>query len=274
MNHMPVSERVMSAGVLSRRRFLGQTALVAAAMGAPSICLGRTARRSPCVRVGLVTDVHFTDADRRNHCSNCYRWVLPKFADAVAHFRADRHDFVVELGDLIDGGAAKEIELANLSRISGYFSGVRAERHYVLGNHCLMSLSKREFLDATGAHDTHYSFDRGGYHFVILDANFTADGTPYADNNFVFSDANLPDRQLQWLREDLAHTSFPAVIFLHQRLDALPINPFGVNRASHVRRLLEESGKVFAVFQGRHSLCHLGSLGDGFDFGQQRLRHP
>jgi alkaline phosphatase len=60
--------------------------------------------------------------------------------------------------------------------------------------------------------------------------------------------------QLAWLRADLAASEGGAVVFVHQLLDGQ--GSVYVKNAPEVRRILQESGKVLAVFQGHH---HEGS---------------
>jgi alkaline phosphatase len=128
------------------------------------------------------------------------------------------------------------------------FAAVAKERHYVLGNHCVETLTKDEFLGGVGQKKSFYSFDSGGVHFVALDACFRSDGKPYGRKNSKWTDANVPADQLDWLREDLKGTDEPVVVFAHQRLDVA--NNYGVRNAPDVRKVLEGSKKVLCVFQG------------------------
>ena len=91
------------------------------------------------------------------------------------------------------------------------------DRHHVLGNHCVDTLTKEEFLDRVGQERSFYSFDVGGYHFVVLDACFRSDGQPYGRKNFEWTDANIPAHEVEWLEADLASTSRPTIVFAHQR---------------------------------------------------------
>ena len=163
--------------------------------------------------------------------------------------RAESPAFVVELGDLIDKANTVEEEMGWLKEIEAVFARTRAPRHYVLGNHCVATLTKEEFAAHTAAARTpHYSFDSDAYHFVILDACFTAKGEAYARGNFDWKDSNIPAEQTDWLREDLNRTSKPVIVFVHQRLDDHA--PHSVVNALAVREILQRSGKVLAVFQG------------------------
>jgi hypothetical protein len=138
--------------------------------------------------------------------------------------------------------------LAYLARIRSELATVPSDLHYVLGNHCVATLTKEEFLRAVDRPRSYYSFDSHAHHFVVLDACFRADGEPYGRNNFHWTDANVPAAELDWLRADLASTGHPTIVFAHQRLDVA--NQHGVRNGAAVREMLEESGRVRLVLQG------------------------
>jgi alkaline phosphatase len=85
-------------------------------------------------------------------------------------------------------------------------------------------------------------------HFVVLDSCFRSDGKPYGRKNSQWTDANIPGEELEWLSADLANTSHPVIVFVHQRLDVA--GNHSVKNASQIRDVLEKSGRVLAVFQG------------------------
>ena len=93
------------------------------------------------------------------------------------------------------------------------------ENPTVLGNHCVDTLTKDEFLGGVEQKQSYYSFDRGGFHFVVLDACFRGDGQPYGRKNSKWNDANIPAAELEWLAADVKATEKPVIVFAHQRLD-------------------------------------------------------
>jgi Calcineurin-like phosphoesterase len=200
----------------------------------------------PKLRIGLVTDLHY--ADKPPAGTRYYRETLAKFSEAAKRFQQEKVDCVIALGDVIDSADSLEIEKGYLRRIAKEFSGVPGEHHYVLGNHCVTALTKPEFLKIVGQEKSYYSFNLGGYHFIVLDACFRGDGEPYGRKNFDWTDANIPKQEVEWLRSDLQRTPNKALVFVHQRLDVKP--PLGIKNAGEVRKVLEESGKVLGVFQG------------------------
>jgi alkaline phosphatase len=209
------------------------------------------------MKVGLVTDLHYADKDPRG--SRHYRETPEKLAEAAQKFAKDKPEFIVELGDFIDAADSVETELGYLKRINHDFSAICKNRHHVLGNHCVYTLTKQEFLDGVGQKKSYYSFDSGAFHFVVLDSCFRSDGQPYGRKNFVWTDPNIPAAEVDWLKADLSKTPKKTIVFAHQRLDVS--NHYGVKNAPAVRKVLEESGKVLTVFQGHSHKNDLKDIG-------------
>lgn len=206
------------------------------------------------VSFGLVTDVHYADAARKG--SRWYRDSQEKLRLAVETFQRNKLPLIVELGDFIDAGPGKAAEIKYLHAIREVFGEFSGERHYVLGNHCVGKLTKGEFLANCGSHveKSYYSFDRGRYHFIVLDADFKRNGSPYAAGNFQWTDTWIHEAQQKWLADDLQKAGDKkSLVFVHQNLDR-ENDAHGVKNAPQVRDVLQQSGSVLAVFQGhKHS---------------------
>src|SRR5687768_8718283 len=197
---------------MTRRPFLHNGPLLhlaAGRAGSPLQVLG-TEQSQRRVRIGLVTDLHY--ADKPPSGTRYYRETLTKFAEAAGEFQKLKPDFVVELGDLIDAADSVEAEKKYLATINKEFAALPGDKHYVLGNHCVATLTKDEFLEGVRRKKSHFSFDAGGHHFVVLDACFRADGQPYGRNNFKWNDANIPEEQVEWLRDDLRTATGKAIV--------------------------------------------------------------
>jgi alkaline phosphatase len=239
-----------------RRAFLkhGTLVLTAASLGSSSLLADD---ETPRLRVGLVTDLHY--ADKAPAGTRHYRDTLAKLEEAARQFERDKPSFIVELGDLIDAAASVETEQSYLKTINRPFSAICKDRHYVLGNHCVDTLHKDEFLGTVEQEKSYYSFDRGGFHFVVLDSCFRSDGQPYGRKNFQWTDANIPAAEMEWLEGDLKASDKPVIVFAHQRLDVS--NSHGVKNNADVRKVLEASRRVLAVFQGHSHQNDLKEIG-------------
>jgi predicted phosphodiesterase len=229
----------------SRRAFLQQGSLVLLAAGRPGRAMGWQADAA-ALQIGLLTDVHY--ADRPPQGTRFYREALGRTTAAVERFNERKCELAVMLGDFIDSADDEAGELAHLHAIEKTYAEFTGERHYVLGNHCVSRLTKEQFREHTGGRATHYAFDHAGIHFVVLDACYRADGVAYGDNNFVWTDTDIPESQRDWLRADLKSNPRPTIVFVHQRLD--DAKDYTVKSAPAVRKILEDSGQVLAVLQG------------------------
>ena len=230
---------------LGRRAFIKNGVLVlAAAASHPASVFADTPKSA--LKIGLVTDLHY--ADKGASVTRHYRETPAKLAEAAEELARHKPSFLVELGDFIDAADSVKTELGYLKRIHRDFSAICKHRHHVLGNHCVYTLKKQEFLEIVQQKKSYYSFDSGRFHFIVLDSCFRSDGEPYGRKNFVWTDPNIPAAELEWLKADLKATSKHTVVFAHQRLDVSSV--YGVKNAPAVRKILEESKQVLAVFQG------------------------
>ena len=200
--------------------------------------------------LGLLTDVHYADKDTRG--SRAYRDSLLKGKEAAEFFKSKKPVAIVCLGDLIDAAPSVETEISYLTAICKVLDVAGIPRHHVLGNHCVATLNKEEFFENAGSANKtgHYSFDLRGNHFVVLDACYNSKMEPYGRNNFVWHDSNLTPEEIAWLKKDLAENKLPTVVFTHQRLDVDRPNKHAIKQSGEVRKILENSKQVRAVFQG------------------------
>jgi 3',5'-cyclic AMP phosphodiesterase CpdA len=238
------------------RRALAPAILVVLSVCAgPPALVAQTSSRE-LVRFGMVTDVHFADIDPNG--ARTYRDSDRKLAECVSVMNDRQVDFLVELGDFKDQDQAPQEArtLGFLRHIESVFAGFKGPRYHVMGNHDVDSLSKAQFLSiaqsgAGASGEAHYAFTQKGVRFIVLDADHKADGSDYDRGNFDWGDANIDAAQLAWLERTLAAAGEPAVVFIHQQLDGE--GAYYVKNAPAVRRVLEASGRVLAVFQGhRH----------------------
>ena len=202
------------------------------------------------LRLGLISDIHYADLPAAG--SRHYRDSIQKVREAIARFNDAQVDAVLCLGDLIDSGSTVEKELGHLQTIREELKQLQAPIAFVLGNHCVWGLTKQEFLTGVGQASAYQCIRLKGIRLILLDACYRHDGAPYGRQNYDWKEADIPISQQLWLEKTLQDSEEPALVFVHHRLDV--DNHYGIRSAAKVRRILEESGQVAAVFQGHNHL--------------------
>jgi 3',5'-cyclic AMP phosphodiesterase CpdA len=200
------------------------------------------------IRFGIMADIHqdfmYGAQDR-----------LQQFIDRM---NEEKVDFIVQLGDFCYP-LPKNREFVDIWE---KFAGAR---YHVLGNHDMDKCDKQTIMDFLGMKRNYYSFDSGGYHFVVLDTNFLCLEGEYLDyeagNYFKHPGAinNLSPEQLDWLREDLAATDKPTLLFSHQNMES-PYNDFqhGIKNHDLLSAIIREANdaagfrKVVACMNGHN----------------------
>ncbi len=257
--------------------------IAAAALAAAGAAAGAEATR--LVRFGLISDAHVCDkADQSSAISlnaspRYFTGGLAKleaFGEAMNEAGAA---FVAELGDFTDNPAdgglpydkRKAAALGFLEAAESRLAAFKGPRYHVVGNHDTDQLSKEDVASKVmnggapaGRGKSYYSFDRGGVHFIVLDAGHKADGSAYsgipgsAGAGYSWADANLPREQVEWLKADLAATRLPTIVLTHQLLspqeqvDAAYDPAHSIKNAAEIRSVLEKSGLVVAAFAGHY----------------------
>ena len=209
----------------------------------------------PLITFGIVTDVHYADIPDKDN--RTYSQSLDKLEECVNKMNDHAVDFLIELGDFKDIGDthSEEKSMIYLYRAEKTFSKFNGPRYHVVGNHDVDCISKTQFQSVVKNTDipvtsTYYSYVCKGIHFIVLDANYDSTGKDYEKGHFDWNDPNIPERELKWLKKDLHKSSGTTIVFCHQLLDGH--GEHYVKNSKEVRKILEKSGKVAAVFQGHY----------------------
>lgn len=201
------------------------------------------------VKFGVITDLHqdiIHDAP----------WRLATFLDAAEESGVD---FIIDLGDF----AMVKDENKPLIDQWNNFDG---DAYHVLGNHDMDNCTKDEYMAFVGMAKPYYSFDRGDFHFIVLDANFLNDGgeyIPYSHGNFYVDGSKrewIDPEQVEWLKEDLRATDRHCIIFSHQSLEN------SVGNRSEIQAILEAENsrvgytKVVAALSGHDHIDYAETI--------------
>lgn len=191
------------------------------------------------VRFAIVSDLHAPDMPDG----------LERMKAVVEAANRENVDFLIQLGDFI------RLDSSDIpyQKVWDEFKG---EKYHVLGNHDLDKYTKEEYVAGLNMPGRYYSFDKGDFHFIVLDGNNIYDGkeyTPYGRANYYVDSkmrAFMDPEQMEWLKKDLAATDKRCIIFSHQSIDT------SMNNGSEVRSILEEENrrsgfqKVALAFSG------------------------
>lgn len=188
------------------------------------------------MKFAVMTDLHtdiIHDAEVR----------LDSFVSACLQ---NKVDFAVQLGDFIQPPGPYRYT-CNKDRVTMYMKNILNGRglskqeksrlfdkltkagidvYHVLGNHDLDFHSKDDVVKYLGMPGGYYSFDRCGYHFVVLDVNYMCKDGVVTDfeygnyQNYMFMPDEpfpyVPEAELNWLKDDLDKALYPTIVFSHE----------------------------------------------------------
>lgn len=208
--------------------------------------------------LGIITDMHFGPEARWQGKLRKLTHLAGALTSDFVHRMNDevRPDLVVNLGDDIED-EAREADLRRYGECQAILRGARAELVNVAGNHDLIHMNRDDlchFWQRKGP--LYYSFDRRGWHFVVLHTLEKQD-----------VEVRVPDTQIAWLREDLAAGSSPVIVLMHHSASEQDVGDSRwwpgraymalVKERAELRRVFEQSGRVRAVFNGHLHWNHL-----------------
>lgn len=216
----------------TRRSFLGLAA--ATALRLPLAVNLRAESAPDTLRIGLVADVHH-DVIHDGHAR------LLAFTEDM---KRRSPDLVVQMGDFAIPHKYNQPFL-------DLWHSQAMPKYHILGNHDMDDgFNKKQVMEWYGMERSYYSFDRSGFHIVVLDGN---DPNPRPWKGY---DRYIGPEQQAWLAEDLSATKSPVLVLVHQSLE----HSWGVANGSKIRAILEAANrdagwkKVFACLSG-HSHC-------------------
>ncbi|KAA0992695.1 metallophosphoesterase family protein [Dyadobacter aurulentus] len=236
-----------------RRGFIKSIGLAAGttwlASGTFSIPASTAANRK-LLRFGLITDLHHLQFNKDEVAR------MKGFMDVVLK---ESPDFIIQNGDFCRHTKSDAL-MTEWNRFEG-------PKYHVLGNHDMDFCDKATIMQFWGMQKPYYSFDHGGFHFVVMDRNFLKkeDGTLVDYNTSNWGPLPSPQRsftdqpQLDWLKTDLADSKYPVIVFMHQPVFLSDFYE-ELGNANDILKIFDEANlnaarkktgnKVAAVFMG------------------------
>lgn len=128
-------------------------------------CRALTAQQQPSIRLGIIADVQYADADQ--HGTRHYRASLEKLRAAVDTFNAQQVDFVISLGDLIDRYSN------SYDSVLAVTGKLRSKLYHTLGNHefSIGEEEKHTIQNRLQLKNAYYAFTKGNWRFIQLNGN-------------------------------------------------------------------------------------------------------
>jgi len=122
--------------------------------------------------IGLVTDVQYADKndDILPDAKKYYREALTKLSKCIDSFNEKNLEFVVHLGDLIDGNINLEKTKIDLEETIKVLSKSTKKFHYIIGNHCL-SVPRDHLFERLKIKQSYYDLVIKGWRFLFLDGS-------------------------------------------------------------------------------------------------------
>ena len=158
--------------------------------------------------LGAISDAHFGPRASFDGKLRKLSERAPELTRAfAARMRDDvRPDLVVSLGDALEDESA-EIDLQRYQQYLDILGSAERDLVHVAGNHDRVNLSAETLRSAWGMSASgplYRSFDRGGFHLVVLYSHERKD-----------QDVTLGPEQLEWLAADLAGSPRDTVVLVH-----------------------------------------------------------
>lgn len=217
--------------------YISKVLVVASILVFTSAC----AEQEKTLKFAIASDFHAQD--------------VPDGEERIASFiraaKDEKVDFIIELGDFCRLDSAGQVYL----KLWDSFEG---DKYHVIGNHDMDSYTPEEYVAGMKMPGRYYSFDKGDFHFIVLDGNNLYDGkeyTHYAKANYYVDPkmrAFIDPEQMAWLKQDLAATDKKCVLFSHQNIEQF------LNNGATVRQILEDENrragfkKVVLAFGGHN----------------------
>lgn len=211
----------------------------------------------------IFSDIHYLD--KRPKVLDAYlsrkltQFSIPIVDALIENINEYKPDVCICLGDLIEDTFHHDKDILNFICIWDKLKKLNVPFYSVLGNHDLRMMNSRNELEKImGIKNATFSFDLNGYHFVILTTDIREDLGK--EDGGIYKAQCLSQREIEWLKKDLAKNKLPCIIFTHFGLaeDKLIGNFWFENEPQaglmsnrkEVKEIIKSDGNVIAVFSG------------------------
>lgn len=205
------------------------------------------------LRIGFITDTHVQSSgpSGRRALGRTYAARISRFVEQMNNVFGP--DFLIVNGDIIEGtGQTSETGLAEIDLVKKLFFRSKIPTYWVIGNHDLRAVTKKQWKSGFGIDYEYLSFDLKGHRIIILDSNFTDNDKDVMPGRS-YTRGSVSSEQVKWLKKKLESSGGlkPIVFIHHPPLRGLESksNEGLLRNAVELRSLFAEHG-VKAVFSG------------------------
>lgn len=221
----------------------------------------------PIIKIGLIADPQY--ANKPNYHIRHYRKSKEKLKEAIKTFNDNNVNIVQSLGDLID------VNIESFDSILPIYNKLNPgiESYHLLGNHEFQIdySEHNKLLDLLSIPDYYYTYKKGRFRFIVLDAtdyayysnplhNYdTTDLNTYYNNtsgqpNYNFWGSAIGEKQQKWLQEELEKAHFSnekVIIFSHVPIRPLN-NEHNLWNDHEIISILEKHDHIIAYINGHN----------------------
>lgn len=221
----------------------------------PAILSSPTIKRdnSNELRIGFITDLHV----RSNSDGAEGRILKPDYVSKINYFIEKMNNtfvpnFIIANGDIIEGTKVSSGQgMIELSLVKKLFDRTTLKKYWVVGNHDLRSVNKKQFMQSLDIDYVSKAFEVGNYKIIILDSNFKPDDSDIVPGKY-YTRGHISEKQIKFLEKELKNTDKRTLVFLHHpplwNIDGKSNNGFPDN-AKRLQEIFSQN-KTFAVFAG------------------------
>ena len=202
------------------------------------------------MKFAIISDIHIGQEEEfKGVIQKMSRHSLPFLNEFIKKMNSEiKPEFVVNLGDAIND-IDRETDIKNLQLALTTLNKLTCPVYNLVGNHKQRKIELEELERIVDHKPLYYSFDTNDYHLVVLFSDDYDKKGPIISGN-----------QKRWLQKDLGNTAKQTIVFIHHSLadqdltgniwfEGRPERSL-IHHREEIRKILEDSKKVRAVFNG------------------------
>ncbi len=205
------------------------------------------------MKIGLFSDTHYCNCEALGGGRNP-QLAYERTKEAMETFKKQGVDLCFSLGDMtdhIEGDTKKDVK-SYFEKMLALVKSFDIPFYSVPGNHDYLMLTREEIEKELGLKTPPYTIEKEGIDFIILDANYRSDYRCFDEAGVLWTDANLPPFEVEYLKNQLEKSTNPVIVLVHENLDPSVDENHIIKNATEVRRIIKDSGKVKMVIQGHY----------------------